>query len=141
MASLCEGGNEPPSSLKANSTEALVFLNRCGPRTYTWHKVHTCGVAVSASGHETRPGFDSRTGNMSCCQEVKRRIAMAIEATNRKRSIFCGPLEKELKKRLVKCFVWSVALYTAETWALRRSEEKRIEAFEMRIWRSMQRVK
>ncbi|KAJ4425523.1 hypothetical protein ANN_27717 [Periplaneta americana] len=34
------------------------------------------------------------------------------------------------KKTLVKCFVWSVALYGAETWTLRRSEEKRLEAFE-----------
>ncbi|KAJ4431030.1 hypothetical protein ANN_19623 [Periplaneta americana] len=58
----------------------------------------------------------SISSNMSCCQEVKRRIAMAKEAFNRKRSIFCGPLEKELSKRLVKCFVWSVALYGAETW-------------------------
>ena len=49
--------------------------------------------------------------NMDCCQEVKYRIAMAKEALNRKRSIFCKPLEKELRKRLVKCFVWIVALY------------------------------
>ncbi|KAJ4452251.1 hypothetical protein ANN_03769 [Periplaneta americana] len=48
------------------------------------------------------------------------------------------PLEKELKKRLKKCFVWSVALYGAETWTLRRSEEERIEAFEMWIWRRME---
>ncbi|KAJ4427520.1 hypothetical protein ANN_25168 [Periplaneta americana] len=32
-------------------------------------------------------------------------------------------------------------LYEAETWALRQSEEKRIEAFEMWIWRRMERVK
>ncbi|KAJ4432801.1 hypothetical protein ANN_21440 [Periplaneta americana] len=43
--------------------------------------------------------------NMSCCQEVKRRLTIAKEAFNIKRSIFCGPLEKELTKRLVKCFV------------------------------------
>ena len=35
---------------------------------------------------------------MNCCQEVKQRIAMA----------------KELRKRPVKCFVWSVALYGAD---------------------------
>ena len=35
---------------------------------------------------------------------------MAKEAPNRKRSIFCEPLEKELNKRLVKCFAWSIAL-------------------------------
>ena len=32
-----------------------------------------------------------------------------------KYSIFCGPLQKEPRERLVKCFVWSVALYVAET--------------------------
>ncbi|KAJ4445854.1 hypothetical protein ANN_12539 [Periplaneta americana] len=34
---------------------------------------------------------------MSCSQEVEKRIAMAKEAFNRKRSIFCEPLEKELR--------------------------------------------
>ena len=66
---------------------------------------------------------------------------MVKEVFNRKRSIFCGPLEKELRKRLVKCFVWSVALYGAETWTLRRNRQKRLEAFEMWIWRRMECVK
>ncbi|KAJ4445719.1 hypothetical protein ANN_12404 [Periplaneta americana] len=81
------------------------------------------------------------SSNMNCCQKVKRRIAMAKEDFNRKRSIFYGPVEKELRKKLVKCFVWSVTMYRAETWTLRRSEEKRIEAFEMGIWRRMERLK
>ena len=50
-------------------------------------------------------------------------------------------MEKELRKRLVKCFVWSVVLYGAETWTLRRNEQKRLEASEMWIWRRMERVK
>ena len=81
------------------------------------------------------------SSNMNCCQEVKQRIAMAKEAFNRKRSIFFRPLEKELWKRLVKCFVWSVVLYGAETWTLRRNEQKQLEAFEIWVWRRMERVK
>ena len=81
------------------------------------------------------------SSNMNCCQEVKQRIAMSKEAFYRKRSIFCGPLEKELWKRLVKCFVWSVVLYGAETWILRWNEQKQLEAFDMWIWRRMERVK
>ena len=81
------------------------------------------------------------SSNMNCCQEVKQRIAMVKVAFNRKRSIFCGPLEKELRKRLVKCFVWSVVLYGAETWTLLRNEQKQLEAFEMWVWRRMERVK
>ena len=66
---------------------------------------------------------------------------MAKETFKRKRSIFCGPLENELRKRLVECFVWSVVFYGAETWTLRRNEQKRLEEFEMWIWRRMERVK
>ena len=66
---------------------------------------------------------------------------MEKQAFNRKRSIFCGPLESELRKRLVKRFVWSVVLYGSETWTLRRDEQKPLEAFEMWIWRRMKHVK
>ena len=65
------------------------------------------------------------SSNINCCQEVKQRITMAKEAINRNRSIFYGSLEKEVKERLVKCFVWSVELYDAETWPLRRNEKKK----------------
>ena len=41
----------------------------------------------------------------------------------------------------MKCFVWSVALYGAENRTLRRNEQKRMETFEMRIWRRMERIK
>ena len=78
---------------------------------------------------------------MNCCQEVKQRIAIAKEAFNRKINIFCEPLEIELRKKPVKCFVWGVVLYGAETWTLRRNEQKRLEAFEMWVWRRMERVK
>ena len=61
--------------------------------------------------------------NLNCCQELKQRIAEK-EAFNRKRSIFRGPLEKELSKRLEKCFVWSIALYDVENLKLRLSEQK-----------------
>ncbi|KAJ4427989.1 hypothetical protein ANN_24002 [Periplaneta americana] len=44
-------------------------------------------------------------------------------------------------QRLVKCFVWSVAFFEGVTWTLRRREEKRIEAFEMWIWKRMEFVK
>ena len=50
---------------------------------------------------------------------------MAKEVFYMKRRIFCGHFEKELRKKLVKCFVWSVALYSAETWTLRRNDQKR----------------
>jgi hypothetical protein len=38
----------------------------------------------------------------------------------------------ELTKKLVKCSVWSIALYGAETWTLRAVEQKHLESFERR---------
>ena len=37
--------------------------------------------------------------------------------------------------------MWSVGLYGAETWTLRRNKQKQLEAFEMWICRRMERVK
>ena len=59
---------------------------------------------------------------------------------NRK-ELMRGSLNKNLKKRLVKSLIWSVALYGAETWTLRKEDERRLEAFEMWVWRRMEKVK
>jgi len=50
-----------------------------------------------------------------CTCEIKCRIAMAKAAFNKKRTLFTSTLYLELRKKLVKCYVWSIALYSAET--------------------------
>ena len=49
-------------------------------------------------------------------------------------------LSLHLKKRMVKAFVWSVALYGSETWTRQKEDIRRLEAFELRIWRRMMKV-
>ena len=49
-------------------------------------------------------------------------------------------LSKYLKKRMVKVLVWSVALYASETCTLRNDDIKRLEAFEMWIWRKTEKI-
>jgi len=46
----------------------------------------------------------------------------------------------DLRKWIVKCLVWSVALYASETWTISKTVMKRIEAFEMWIWRKMEKI-
>jgi len=46
----------------------------------------------------------------------------------------------ELKKRITKCLVWSVALYAAETWTSSQTDRKTKDAFEMWIWRRMEKI-
>ena len=38
------------------------------------------------------------------------------------------------------CYVWSMALYGAETWTLRATDQKRLESFEMWCWRRMEKI-
>jgi hypothetical protein len=44
---------------------------------------------------------------------------MSKAAFNKKMTLFTSTLDLELKKKLVKCYVWSIALYGTETWTLR----------------------
>jgi len=45
-----------------------------------------------------------------------------------------------LRKKLVKCYIWSIALYGAETWTLRGVDQKHLESFEMWYWRRMEKI-
>jgi hypothetical protein len=49
---------------------------------------------------------------------------MAKAAFNKKRASFTSTLDLELRKKLVKCYIWSIALYGAETWTLRADDGK-----------------
>jgi len=55
------------------------------------------------------------TNDGRCTCEIKCRIAMAKAALNKKRTLFTSILDLELRNKLVKCYIWSIALYGAET--------------------------
>jgi len=40
----------------------------------------------------------------------------------------------------VKCYVWSIALYGAETWTFRAVDQKHLESFEMWCWRRTEKI-
>jgi hypothetical protein len=40
-------------------------------------------------------------------------------------------------EKLVKYYIWSLALYGAETWTLRKVDQNSLESFEMWCWRRM----
>jgi squalene cyclase len=55
---------------------------------------------------------------------------MAKAAFNKKAALFTSK-----RKKLVKCYIWNIALYGAETWTLRKVDQKYMESFEMWCWR------
>ena len=46
----------------------------------------------------------------------------------------------KFEEELVKCYVRSMALYGAETWTLRTTDQKQLESFEMWCWRRMEKI-
>jgi hypothetical protein len=49
---------------------------------------------------------------------------VAKAAFDKTRALFISTLDLELRKKLVKCYIWSMALYGAETWTLQAADQK-----------------
>ena len=56
---------------------------------------------------------------------------MAKAAFSKKKNLFTSKLDLNLRKKLIKCYILSMALYGAETWTLRAADLKYLESFEM----------
>jgi len=77
------------------------------------------------------------TNDGRCTCEIKSRIAMAKAEFNKK-TLFTSKLDLNLRKKLVKRYIWSMALYGAEALTLRAADQKYLESFLMWCWRRME---
>jgi hypothetical protein len=75
-----------------------------------------------------------------CTFEIKSRLAMAKAAFNKKGALFTSTLHVKLRKKLIKCYIWSTALYGAETWTIRPGDLKYLESFEKWSWRRIEKI-
>jgi len=59
--------------------------------------------------------FSSKiTSDSRWTRDIKFRISMGKSAFNKKKNLFTSKLVLNFRKKLVKCYSWSVALYGAE---------------------------
>jgi hypothetical protein len=65
---------------------------------------------------------------------------MAKAAFNKKKALFTSKLNLNLRKKLVKCYSWSIVFYGAGTWTLQKVDQKYLASFEMWCWRRMNKV-
>ena len=79
------------------------------------------------------------TNDGRCMCEIKSRIAMAKAAFNKK-TLFTSKLDLNLREKLVKCYIWSIALYGAETWTLQAADQIYLEIFEVWCLRRMEKI-
>jgi hypothetical protein len=62
---------------------------------------------------------------------IKSRIVMEEAAFNNKSALFTSKMDLELRNKPVKCYIWGIAIYGAETGTLRAVDQKHLKSFEM----------
>lgn len=82
------------------------------------------------------------TNDGRCKKDIISRINQAKRAFNAKKSLLTSNgIDMKIRKRLVKGFIWSVALYACETWTIGTEERRKLESFEMWCYRRIMRIK
>jgi len=59
-----------------------------------------------------------------CAFEIKSRMVIAKAAFDKKETLFTSKLDLNLRKTLIKCYIWSTELYGAENYTLQNLDQK-----------------
>jgi len=81
------------------------------------------------------------TADGDCSHEIKRHLLLARKVMTNLDSIFKSrDITLSTKVRLVKAVVFPEVMYGCEGWTIKKSEDQRIDAFELWCWRRLLRV-
>jgi len=73
------------------------------------------------------------TNETRCKYEIKSRIATAKAAFKNKKTLFTSKLDPNLRKKLVKCYIQSVALYGDEIWTFQKVDQKYLQVLKCSV--------
>ena len=86
-------------------------------------------------------GGSKVTADGDCSHEIKRRFLLGRKVMTNLDSIFKSrDITLPTKVRLVKAMVFPVVMYGCESWTVKKTECRRIDAFELWCWRRLLRV-
>ena len=81
------------------------------------------------------------TADGDCSHEIKRRLLLGRKAmTNLDSILESRNITLSTKVHLVKAMVFPVVMYGCESWAVKKAEHRRVDAFELCCWRRLLRV-
>ena len=81
------------------------------------------------------------TADGDCSHEIKRRLLLGRKGMTNLDSIFKSrDITLLTKVRLVKAMVFPVIMYGCESWAIKKAERRRIDAFELWCWRRLLKI-
>ena len=86
-------------------------------------------------------GDSKITADGDCSHEIKRCLLLGRKVMTNINSILKSTdITLPTKDRLVKAIVFPVVIYGCESWAVKKAEQQRIDAFEWWCWRRLLRV-
>ena len=81
------------------------------------------------------------TADGDCSHEIKRCLLLGRKVrTNLDSILKSRDITLSAKVRLVKAIVFPVVMYGCESWTVKKTERRRIDAFELWCWRRLLRV-
>ena len=81
------------------------------------------------------------TADGDCNHEIKRRLLLVRKViTNLDHILKSRDITLPTKVHLVRAMVFSVVMYGCESWTLKKTEHRKIDAFELWCWRRLLRV-
>ena len=81
------------------------------------------------------------TADGDCSHEIKRRLLLRRKVmTNLDSILKSRNITLPMKVGLIKAMVFPVVMYGCESWIIKKSEHRRIDAFELWCWRRLLRV-
>lgn len=104
-------------------------------------------LTIKVSGHEVEEVKEfcylgcKVTHDGRSKEDIKSRLAQARRAFMAKRSLLVSNISLSLRKKFLRTYVWSTALYGSESWTVGRPDKRRIEAFEMWCYRRMLKIR
>ena len=86
-------------------------------------------------------GSSKVTADGDCSHEIKRRLLLGRKVMTNLESIFKSrDITLPTKVHLVKAIIFPVVMYGCESWTVKKTERRRINAFELWCWRRLLRV-
>ena len=81
------------------------------------------------------------TADSDCSHQIKRHLLLGRKSmTNLDHILKSRDITLPTKVHLVKAMVFPVAMYGCESWTIKKTERRRIDAFELWCWRRLLRV-
>ena len=75
-----------------------------------------------------------------CTREIKSVMAIVNSALCKKKVLFSRKFNFNLRKKLLKYYIWSIVFYGAESWTPPKEDQKYLESFRTRCWRRMEKM-